>query len=82
MSYKWIFTILKIIKVKPSFLAVKRIEQSFEIKGTLNRKVRSGRPRSSTIKDDYRLKMTILKGIWKQLFSTTKIQNSKKKLPS
>ena len=47
--------------MKTSFSAVKRIEQRFVIKLTLNRKVRSGRPTASTIKDDHRFKMTVLK---------------------
>ena len=48
-------------KVKTSLSAVERIRQRFVIKGTFNIKVRSGRPRASTIKDDHSLKMTVLK---------------------
>ena len=51
------------------------------IKDTLNRKVGSCRSRSSTTKHDLnRLKMTVLEGIRKRLFSTAKNQNCKKKL--
>ena len=47
--------------MKTSVSAVKRIGQSFVIEGTLNGKISSGRPRASTMKDDYRLKITVLK---------------------
>jgi len=70
---------LKIKKVKTSLSAVKRIGQRFEIKGTVNRKARSGHPRASTIKHNHRLIMTFLKVIRKRLLSRAKIQNSKKK---
>ena len=68
---------MKIEKLKTSLSAVKRIEQMFIIKGTLNMKVGSGRHRASTIKDDHRLKMTILNDIRKHLLSTAKIKNRK-----
>ena len=42
---------------------MKTIGQRFVIKGTLNRKVGSGRPRAVTIKHDHMLKMPVLKGI-------------------
>ena len=61
MNYKLIFAILKIEKVKTFLSVVKRIGQIFEIKGTLNRKVGPGRPGTSTIKHDHRLKMAVLK---------------------
>ena len=54
MTYKCNFEILKQEKVKI-------IGQRFVIKGTLNRKVCSSCPRASTINEDHRLKMTILK---------------------
>ena len=57
MTYKWNFEILKYKKMKTFFSAVKRIGQRFAIKGTLNRKVRSGHPRASTIKEGHRVKM-------------------------
>ena len=47
--------------MKTSLSAVKRIGQRFETKSSVNRKVCSGRPRASTIKDDHRLKVSILK---------------------
>ena len=78
MTYKLIFAILKTEMVKTSLSAVKRIGERFEIKGTVNRKFGSGRPRASTIKDDHWLKMTVLNDIRKRLLSTAKIQNSKK----
>ena len=62
--------------LKTSLSGVKRIGQMLVINGTLNRKVGSGRHRTSTVK----LKMTVLKGIRKRLLSTPNIQNSKKKL--
>ena len=40
---------------------MKRIGQRFEIEGSVRRKSGSGRPRASTVKDDHRLKMTVLK---------------------
>ena len=46
--------------VKKSPSAVKRIGERFEIKGSVNRKVNSVRPRASTIKDNHRLQMTVL----------------------
>ena len=61
MSYKQIFDILKKENVKTSLSAVKRIGQRFEIEGSVRRKSGSGRPRASTVKDDHRLKMTVLK---------------------
>ena len=60
MTYKWIFR-FKIEKVKTIFSAEKRIWQRFEIKGTLDRKVGSGRFRASTIKYDQMLEFAILK---------------------
>ena len=57
---------------KTFFSAVKRIGQRFVIKGTLNWKVGSGRPRPSTVKHDHRLKINVLKGIRKPLSSTVK----------
>ena len=41
--------------VEKRFSAVKRIEQTFVIQGTLNGRVGSGRPRAFTIKHDSRL---------------------------
>ena len=61
LSYKQIFDILKKENVKTSLSAVKRIGQRFEIEGSVRRKSESGRPRASTVKDDHRLKMTVLK---------------------
>ena len=61
LSYKQIFDILKKENVKTSLSAVKRIGQRFEIEGSVRRKSGSGRPRASTVKDDHRLKMTVLK---------------------
>ena len=55
-----------------SLSAMKRIGHRFVIKGTLNRKGGSGRPRASIIKHNHRLKMTVLKGIRKRLLSTAK----------
>ena len=75
MTYKLIFAILKIEILKTSLSAVKRIGQRFVIKGKLNRKIGSGRPRTSTIKHNHTLKMTVLKGIRKRLFSTAKINS-------
>ena len=49
----------------------------YVIKGTLNMKVYSGRPKGSTIKHDHRLKMTVFKGIRKCFLSTSSIQNRK-----
>ena len=66
--------------MKTSLPAVTRSGQSVEINEMLQLKVRSGRPRGFTIKDDYRLKTTVLKDIRKHLLSKVKIQNSKKKL--
>ena len=63
MTYKCNF---KIKKVKKYLSAVKRIGQGFVMKGTLNRKVGSSCPNSSTIKPDHRLKM-IFKG-YKEMF--------------
>ena len=77
MTYKWIFAILKILKTSVS--AVTRIGKSFVIKGILNRKFGSGRPRASKIKHNHRLKMTILNCMRKCILSTSKIQKSKKK---
>ena len=65
--------------LKTSLSAVKRIGKRFVIKDTLNRKVGYGRPRAFTIKDDHRLKMTVLKGIRKRLLSTAKNKNRTKK---
>ena len=61
LSYKQIFDILKKENVKTSLSAGKRIGQRFEIEGSVRRKSGSGRPRASTVKDDHRLKMTVLK---------------------
>ena len=61
MPYKWNF---EIKKVNTFLSAVKRIGQKFVFKDTLNRKVRSGRPRVATIKEDHRLKITVLKEIF------------------
>ena len=47
--------------MKKSLTAVKRNGERFEIKDTVIRKVGSGRPRASIIKDNHRLKMTVLK---------------------
>ena len=69
MIYKWIFAILKLEKVKTFLSVVKRIRQIFEIKGTVNRKVGSGLPRVSTIKDDHRLEMNVVR---KLLLTTVK----------
>ena len=44
MTYKQIFSIYKIEKVKTSLLAVKRIGEMLEIKGTVHRKIGSGQP--------------------------------------
>ena len=55
MTYKWIF-IQKIEKVKTSFLAVKRIGERFEIKGTVHRKIGSGQPRATQQKSATGLK--------------------------
>ena len=73
MTYKWIFTILKIEKVKTFLSAVKRIRQRFEIKGTVNMKVRWCRPRAFTIKDNHRLKMTVF-----EEYKKTFVEHSKK----
>ena len=59
MTYKWIFAILKILKTSVS--AVTRIGKSFVIKGILNRKFGSGRPRASKIKKDHSLKINVSK---------------------
>ena len=61
MTYKLIFANLKIKIVKISLSGVKGIGQRSLIKGTLNRKVGPGRPRTSTTKHDHRLKMAVLK---------------------
>ena len=61
--------------MKTSLSAVKRIGQMFEIEGTLSRKVGSGRPRASIIKDDHMLKMSPLKKRKKNLLTTA--NNSK-----
>ena len=61
ITYRRIFSNLKIEKLKTSLLAVKRIGEKIEIKGTVHRKVGSGQPRATTTKDGYRLKMTVLK---------------------
>ena len=79
MIYKWIFSILKIEMLKTSLSDMKRIGQRFVIKGILNRKIGSGRPRTSTIKHDHMLKMTVLKGRRKRLFNTAIIKNGKNK---
>ena len=82
MTYKWILAILKIEMLKTSTSFVKIIGQRFVIKGTLNRKVSSGRPRASTIKDDHRITMNVLKDIRKRLLSTanklTKLTKSRR----
>jgi len=72
LTYKRIFEILKKEKVETSLSAVKRIGQRFEIQGTVSRKVGSGRPRASTMKDDHRLKMTVLKDRKKTLVDHSK----------
>ena len=59
--------------LKTSVSAVKKIGQRFVIKGILNRKFGSGRPRTSAIKYDYRLERTVLMCVRKQLLSTAKI---------
>ena len=51
----------EIKKVNTSLSAVKTIGQMFVIKGTLNRKVRSGHSRVSTINYNHPLKITVLK---------------------
>ena len=70
---------MKIEKVKACLSAVKRIGERFELKSNVNWKVDSGCPRTSTIKDDHRFKMVVLKDIRKCLLNTAKIQKSKKK---
>ena len=82
MTYKLIFEILEIEMLKTTLSAVKINGQRFVIKGTLIRKVGSGRPRASTLNHDHRLRMTVLKGIKTRLLSTPKIQNSKNKFLS
>ena len=83
ITYKSIFAILKIENVKTPLSAVKRFGGRFEIKGTVNRKVGSGRPRAFKIKDDHRVEMTILNvrkknfvDHRKHLLSTTYDKNS------
>ena len=61
IAYKLNLATLKIEMFKTFLSAVKRIGQRFVIKGTLNRKVGSGRPRASTIKNDHKDKTTVLK---------------------
>ena len=48
-------------KGKKYLSVVKRIEKWFLIKSTLNKKVHSGRTRTSTINEDRKLKMTVMK---------------------
>ena len=50
----------------------------FEIKDTENRKIGSDRPRTSTIKDDHGLKMTVLKGVGKRLLNIAKHSKHKR----
>ena len=77
MTYKWNF---EIKKVKTYLPAVKRIEQRLVFIGTLNIKVRSRRPIASTIKNDHRLKMTVLKCIRKLFFEHSKRSKQQKEI--
>ena len=65
MTYKWIFAILKIEKLKIFLSAVKRIGQMLKVTGTVNSKTGT---RVSTIENNNSLKITFLK----RLLSTAK----------
>ena len=60
MTYKWIFAILKIEKLKTFLSAVKRIGQMLKVTGTVNSKTGT---RVSTIENNNSLKITFLNGI-------------------
>ena len=66
-TYKNIYFLLKKENVKTSLSAVKQIGLRFESEGLVKRKPGSGCPRDSTVRDDYRLKMAVLRD-WKKTF--------------